>query len=140
MSASDHINKTLFHGSSDRWGILNEGQYVVPANALSVNITHDEADYPESGNFAHATENLTHAKNYALWSAKGAHEDAETHGDANPVIYQVEPADDMEDDPYAGELNHRSRYGFKVKHRVDDKIARAIGSMTGGVKESIDSH
>jgi hypothetical protein len=121
----------LFHGSSDRWGILGKGQYVVPADAIDVNTTHEEADYPESGQYAHATENLTHAKNYARWSAMGAHEDAETHGDASPVIYQVEPASDMEEDPYAGELNYRSRHGFKVVQRVDDKIGNAIRSMSG---------
>lgn len=134
MSASDHLSKPLFHGSSDRWGLLEKGDYIVPSKAMGVNTTHDEFDYPEAGSYAHATEDITHAQNYARWAAHGAHDDAETHGDANPVIYQVEHSNDMKPDPYAGEGNYRSRYGFKVVQRVDDMIGKAIGSMTGAGK------
>lgn len=110
----------LFHGSSDRYGLLKKGDTILPASKFGVPTNHDVLDYPDAPKFAHATYSRREAFHYANWAAKGVHEGAEEFGHANPVVYMVEGSKNQEEDPKNKETGVRSRHGFKVLGTYED--------------------
>lgn len=124
MAAHEHLNQELFHGSSDRFGILKKGQMIIPGNRVRglVNQHHQDSEYPDALYYAHATYSRERAEVYADWAANGylnevghpvGHENIETHGVAKPIIYLVKPATYQEDDPQDWQ-SVRSTDGFEV--------------------------
>lgn len=116
------FHDVLFHGSSDRFTTLKKGDYVVPGRDIGVEQHHEDIDYPDASRFAHATYSRREAFTYANWTAKGAHGNAELHGDANPIVYMVEPAVDQKEDPHNPETGVRSRKGFRVLGTIHDDL------------------
>ena len=90
MSASDAINKTLFHGTAH---IFKEGEKVEPRST-----TH-----PLEGTYAFATTELSDARN---WAAKAAQRAGVPAG----PVYRVESPDAMRHP--LGMTIHVSRSGF----------------------------
>jgi len=124
MAAHEHLNEELFHGSSDRFGILKKGQIIIPGNSVRglINQHHQDSEYPEALDYAHATFSRERAEIYADWAANGylnevgkpvGHENIEKHGIAKPIVYSVKPAADQEDDPQDWQ-SVRSKQGFEV--------------------------
>jgi len=126
MPAKDHLNKELFHGSSDRFGVLKKGQLIVPGIEVDglIDQHHQDSDYPDALHYAHATYDRESAELYANWAAEGTslyseegepagHANVVRHGVAKPIVYSVKPAENQEDDP--NDWNSvRSTYGFEV--------------------------
>ena len=136
MSASDHLNERLFHGSSTRYGLIRPGERILPLSELEkykkraisnyyTEMPEDGDDYyPESYGIAHATPNFKLAQNYARWSAFGGvqHDAAST-----PVVYEVHPTEDMEPDEY-DDGSFVTPKGFRVKNIawIDDSYVPKI--------------
>lgn len=130
MSASDHLNKQLFHGSSTRYGVVRPGGLIMPLANLEKYKEHaignyytelpedvEEYDaiddyYPEAYGVAHATPDFSLAQNYARWSAFGG---VQHDAVATPIVYEVHPAEDMEPDEY-DDGSFVSPKGFRVKN------------------------
>jgi len=115
MAAKDHLNKELFHGSSDRFGVLKKGQLIVPGNEVEglIDQHHQYFDYPEALNYAHATYSRGAAEIYANWAAECHKIENGKPTGVKPIVYSVKPAKNQEDDPYEwGAV--RSTYGFEV--------------------------
>ena len=127
MSASDHLNEQLFHGSSTRYGVVRPGGLIMPLADLEkykegaisnyhTKIPDDDSIYddyyPESYGVAHATPDFSLAQNYARWSAYGG---VQHDAGATPIVYEVHPAEDMEPDEY-DDGSFVSPKGFRVKN------------------------
>lgn len=80
MSASDHINKVLFHGTRR---LFNEGDIILPASKSGA--TENWGGLSQN-KYAYATPNLDAARFFAE-QAKGG--DSEEH--TIPRVYRVEP-------------------------------------------------
>lgn len=104
MSASDHLSKPLFHGTTFRYGHLKRGDIIKPAKDIEVPTNHDASEYPEAANWAHATPSVRWAYNYADWTANGATEAnmedfGKNRAPFKPHVFQVEPVGRVETDP-----------------------------------------
>jgi hypothetical protein len=85
---------------------------------------YDEPYYPESYGLVHVTPSYENAETYAHFNAQGGEYEFPT---SRAVIYEVEPADDMEPDEY-DDGSYTSPTGFRVKNIswIDDKNVPVI--------------
>lgn len=119
MAAHEHLNKVLFHGSSDRFGKLKKGDMIVSSSELGVDQHHESSSYPDAPYFAHATTDPETAAIYANWAAKGEHTNKKLYGEANPVVYMVNSNKNQNVDPEESN-SIRSTEGFKVIGTYED--------------------
>lgn len=105
MSASDHLNIQLFHGTN---APLKVGDIVEPAG----DIGSPWADVvPDVGDWAFATYRPDFAEMYAT---QAHHEDLLGIDDeSRPRVFRVEPVLSMEDDPHET-ASKRAKDGFRV--------------------------
>ena len=120
MAARDHLNQTLFHGTTFRHGHIKKGDIIQPANAINAEPYHDTDVWPEAEYWAHATTDLSTARNYADWAANGVHEGTEADErrglSYKPHVFQVEPVGQAYPDP-EDTTGVRSQ-GLRVVRRV----------------------
>lgn len=115
MSASDHINETLFHGTSRRFKV---GDVVLPAQQTGAtqNWGSKSKNNPK---VAYATDSMDSAQYYASVSKL-----MNDHSTARSRVYQVEPVNpetaQWEEKKYRdGTLRqHTSPEGYKVVRRA----------------------
>jgi len=116
MSASEHLNKTLFHGTTTKHGVLNPGDVIVPRSVLQKGAKEKPGTlWHDVETHAFATTNYDDAKEYARHSADKA-------DFLYPIMYEVEPSKDMFKDDFHGEgwdkQSYASPTGFRVKKVV----------------------
>lgn len=120
MAAKDHLNQTLFHGTTFRYGHIKKGDIIQPASAINAEPYHDPSLYTDAEYWAHATTDLSTARNYANWAANGVHEgfleDGRLRSSYKPHVFQVEPISQVYLDP-EDQTGVRS-LGFRVVRRV----------------------
>jgi len=116
MAAKDHLNKELFHGTNDKYGVLRPGDMVVPRSVLQKGTKEKPGTlWHDVETHAFATTNYDDAKEYAR--------NQRTSNDSyNIAVYEVHPAEDMIEDDFHGEEWDRQSYasptGFRVKRKV----------------------
>lgn len=115
MSASDHLNEPLFHGTSRKF---KAGDLILPAAQTGARQNWG-AKSKNDPNLAYATDSLENAKFYGSASHLG-----NKHPDARTRVYQVEPvnpetAEWTETKFRDGSLRqHTSSEGYRVVRRA----------------------
>jgi len=106
VSAKDHLSIQLFHGTNVPF---KTGDVVSPMGDMGASW---QEDFPETGDYAHATYDPEYAKVFA----DRAHEEfgEDIGNQSRPRIYRVEPIRGMEKDPTAEHAGWRSKEGFRV--------------------------
>lgn len=107
--------KKLYHGSSDRYGVVAAGDVIVSSTVLDIDPNHDPQEFPLAAGYAFATASKRWAQNYANWAAYGGEHEVS----ATPVVYQVDVPSDLESDHPYGAGSFKSRLGFPVRKRIE---------------------
>ncbi len=105
MSAHEHLNKILFHGTNVPYVL---GDVVVPMGNIG---QAWKEDFPETINYAHATTDPAYAQMFAT----RAHETDVDFGDeSKPRVFRVRPVSTVEPDPTDPKESFRSKDGFEI--------------------------
>jgi hypothetical protein len=106
MAAHEHLNKQLFHGTNVPFV---SGDVIVPMGDISQSW---QDDFPETGNYAHATSDPVYAQVFAM----RAHEtlDGDIGDESKPRIFRVRPMSTVEPDPSDPKESFRDKKGFEV--------------------------
>ena len=100
MPAHENLSgKQFFHGTTFRYGHIKAGDHIRPGVEIGAEPYHDAHDFPQAQYWAHATPNLSSARNYAEWNADGDHANAAEYENYKPHVFQVEPVGEAMTDP-----------------------------------------